>query len=162
MNATIRGTLYTDMTVKTITADLEVIDNKFNLQIKKSEELAKEWSTHIKKLDAYIESLKSIPCKKLLTYSAYILTIIGFLWKMGMLRNIPSFTSSLAGLALDSSKTGIANASSGNNVPEVSTNISKPSMDSVKAFMESPITPRAFVMGVGSIAIMLGTLKAIV
>lgn len=158
--------LLADMTLKTIAGELEVIDEKLNLQINKSEELAQDWNHHIIALDKYIESLKKIPWKKVLSYSACILAIIGFLWKMGMLRSIPSFGSNVANLLIDAGKfTGKNKISNTDLLPPVSiptTSQSLPNMDNFKTFMESPITPIVFVSAVGVIAICLGALKIIV
>lgn len=150
--------LLADLTVKTISGNLDEVNDRLNLQIKKSEELAKEWTEQIKKLEAYTESLKTIQWKKMLTYSICTLTVLAFLWKMVSLRSIPNFLGNLGGFLLDSSTSGNV---SDYNIPSPS-NIPKPSMDSIKLFMESPITPVAFVASVGSVTLVVGTLKLIV
>lgn len=146
--------LLTDFTLKTIVANLEIIDDQFKLQINKSEQLAIEWNNHISVLDKYIESLKSTRWMKLFIYSTCILTTIGFLWKMGVLKSLPSFGANIANLLLDTTK------QSNTDLPIVNT--PSMNMNSLKDFMESPITPGAFVMGVGGIAILMGTLRAVV
>lgn len=138
-----REAFYTDVALKGIVANLDEINERLNVQIKKSEELGQEWNQHISNLDKYIANLRSIPWKNILTYSACIFAILGFLWKMGMLRSIPSFAGNV-GLLFEEVK-GTATASIKN--PENLQHFPKPSaegsLDTIKGIMESPIT-RAF------------------
>ena len=57
--------------------------------------------------------------------------------------SIPSFAGNLGRLALDASRNTAVNTIDSGELP----NMPKPSMNSFKAFMESPLTPRSLCDG---------------
>lgn len=145
--------LLTDTVVKVATAHLDEISTRLGANIQKSTELANEWKLHISALDSYIKTLSTLPFKKTLKYTACLLTIGAFLWKMGALRAIPDFLSSALSLISTPtlSTTHVTN----------SINIPKPNIEStLKVIMETPMTPFAIVTGVGVLTVGLGLLKA--
>lgn len=81
-----------------------------------------------------------------MTWSAGLLFVAGFLWKMGSIKAIPNF----AGFVL-------------NMIPgpsDIARDTPKPDMDTtLQHIMETPITPFAFVTGMGVLSIGLITLR---
>jgi hypothetical protein len=83
----------TDVVMKSITANVESIADSLGKQVNKSDELAKEWKSNISNLDTFIKGLST--WKRVIGYTACLLTIGAFLWKMGALRAIPNFLSNM-------------------------------------------------------------------
>jgi hypothetical protein len=73
----------TDVVMKSITDSL-------GKQVNKSDDLAKEWKSNISNLDTFIKGLSA--WKRVIGYTACLLTIGAFLWKMGA---IPNFLSNI-------------------------------------------------------------------
>lgn len=145
--------LMTDTVLKSSVAHLDEIGMRIGVQMQKSTELASEWNTHIQSLDKYIKSIAVLPWRKTLTYSACFVGLFAFLWKMGALRKLPDFLSSVLACAPTMSTASPV-------INEV--NIPKPDIEyTLKAFMESPLTPLTLVSGVGVLTIGLGSLKLI-
>ena len=87
--------LLTNTFMMSTVSSLNTIKDSLHLQIESNVELGQDWKKHIHVLDEYIKSLKSMPWKKALKYSACILTVGAFLWKMGAMRSISQFASSI-------------------------------------------------------------------
>lgn len=147
--------LLADHTVMVTTAALDQLVEKGNLNIQRSEGLAVMWRDHLKQWDEFVKSLKGVPWKKVIGYSACIMTVLGFFWKMGTLRGIPNF---LSNTVISSASGAISQgASSSLNTAQ----IPKPESLNFKDIMDSPLTPMAMVTIVGGFTITLGAIKAI-
>jgi hypothetical protein len=141
----------TNTVVRATVAHIEEISTRLGANIQKSTELAEEWKQHISALDSYIKSLSTLPWKKILKYTACLLTIGAFLWKMGALRAIlNSLTLSSALSLLPTRKFTTASEM----------NMPKPYIETtLKVMMETLLTPLAIVTGVGILSIGFGLLK---
>jgi len=140
--------LVMDLGIKATVSQLDELSNRLGIQIEKSTELASKWETIKVKLDAYIKSLEGVNYKRVFTYTACTMTILYFVYQMGIYRKLPDFLISIAShIPLPNFK--------GNDVP-----IPKPSIESTfNKVMDMPLTPLTIVTGVGSIVTMLGILK---
>lgn len=139
--------LLTNVVYKSFVSQMDIINDKLNLEIKKSAELAHDWKVHLIALDSYIKSLESFPWKKALKYSACLLAVMTFLWKIGAYRAIPDF---VAGHIFK-------------NVSSVQQVVPKPNIENtIQTLTETPITPIGITMGIGTLTIGYGALYAIV
>jgi hypothetical protein len=149
-----KETLLADVIVKTVTCEINEIGERLGKEVKKSNELALEWKQHILALDQYIKSLSGLPWKKLLTYSACTLTVLMFLYKMGIMRMIPNFMSNVISII---------------PLPKMDTTSSTPIIETVKEMpkpsirdlLDTPLTPVGIVTGIGVATVTVGSLKLI-
>jgi len=151
-----REALMTDVAMKTFVANIDEIGTLLGKEIKKSTELATAWQSHIKNIDEYIKSLSGMPWKKLLTYSACILTIGAFIYKMAAWRMIPNFLSNLISIVPNNITTVTP---SGNVIRDVP----KPNIENtVNAIMHTPLTPITIVTCIGGMTIAMAFVKGLV
>lgn len=134
----------TDVVMKSITDSL-------GKQVNKSDELAKEWKSNISNLDTFIKGLSA--WKRVIGYTACLLTIGAFLWKMGALLAIPNFLSNMIRIV-----PAILPSGGIHPVKE----ISKEGMsNTLHTMMETPLTPLTIVASIGILTLGIGTLKII-
>lgn len=132
--------------MKSFVSQIQELSQHLGKEITKSTELAHQWKQHIHALDKYIESLKQMPWKKVLTYGACLITVTGFLWKMGAARALPDFLSNVIQFV---PKTVLPEAT-----------IPKPNIEStLRTAMETPVTPLTIITAVGAITVTLSILK---
>jgi|SRR5271156_691355 len=140
-----------DATIKSVSASLDTISNALGTEIKKSDELAKEWKKNINSLDIFIKSLSS--WKKTFGWSVCLLTVLAMLWKMGALRSIPNFLGQLTHIVPDVLSPLTKQSSSDIAKEHVSTTL--------HTVLDTPLTPLTIVTGVGVLTLGVGLLKTI-
>lgn len=151
-----REALMSDVTMRTFVAHIDEISNQLGKEIKKSTELAVEWQSHIKNVDDYIKSLSNIPWKKILTYSACLLTIGAFLYKMAAWRMIPNFVSNVISFIPSSVSTATPSANVIREVP-------KPNIENtINTIMQTPLTPITIVTCLGGMTVAMVIVKGLV
>lgn len=140
-----------DAAMKGAVASFEEITDLLGIVIKKDEELVNTWKDIIKKYDDFIISLSDVNWKKIIGYSAGLLLISSFLWKMGAMRAIPNFASSLINFIPAPPTLNVTNIAKDTPKPQIDTTL--------QHIMETPITPFAIVTGMGVLSLGLCALR---
>jgi hypothetical protein len=147
-----KETIMLDQGVKLVTAQIDEIGTRIGKEITKSTELASIWKVHLHAYDEYIKSLSTIPWKKVLIASATLITISAIAWKMISMRAIPNFLGNMISL--------VPLPVGSLNIPKDVVSVPKPNIETtMRAIMETPLTPLTIAASVGVLSITLGLLK---
>jgi hypothetical protein len=142
-----------DQGLKVVTANIEELSTRLGKEITKSIELASTWKVHLLAYDEYIKSLLNIPWKKVLIASATLITVTAITWKMISMRAIPNFLGSMMSLIPMPTIPSM-------NLSNEASSLPKPDFtNTMRAVMETPLTPITIATGVGIFTISLGILK---